>query len=83
MVDERGLAAREFDRSRRKLRRARWRQRRNVVCVGIAFTAWTAFCVAGAIGIVGRDHPWLAALLGTAVLLVGVYLAARAWGDKP
>ena len=82
MIDERGLAAREFDRPRREYRRAVWKQRRNYAFAGIAFTAWTAFCVVGAIGLVGRDHPYLGALLGTAVFLVGVYLAIRVWGGE-
>lgn len=82
MIDEAELVEREFDRERREYRRAVWKQRRNFVLAGIAFTAWTAFCVAGTIGLVGRDHPYLAGWLATVVMLVGAYLAIRAWGDK-
>lgn len=40
---------------------------------------WAAFCVAGAFGLAGHDHPWLAALLASAVMIGGIWLACREW----
>lgn len=61
--------------------RSRWRQRRNFVLAGLVLNAWAVFCVAGAVGLFGRDYPWLVLLLSTAVFGAGIYLAVRVLGN--
>ena len=70
----------EFIRLRKEAMRARWRRRARMCVFVIVVWAWMGFCVIGALGVVGYDHPYLGGLLATAVSIVGGYLALREWG---
>ena len=69
---------REWAESKRNLRRLRRRRFLKMAALAIPFWFWTAFCVFGALGIVGEERPYLAGLLGTAVFVFGIFLAIPA-----
>ena len=50
-----------------------------IALLSLVALGWVVFCVAGAFGLVGHDHPWPAALLGSAVMIGGIWLACREW----
>ncbi len=81
MTGDGGLVEKAFDEARRAYKHELRKQRRRAALVIPAGWMWTAFCVAGAVGIVGDDHPWLVVFLGTTVWVLGLYLACRVWGS--
>ena len=50
-----------------------------IALLSLVALCWVAFCMAGALGLVGHDHPWLAVLLASAVMIGGIWLAYREW----
>ena len=69
----------QWKQSKKELRRVRRKERVRFILLVLCGWAWLAFCVFGALGLVGTELPWLAVLLATGVFGLGVFVAVRLW----